>query len=162
MCKIAALRSFSLERLQYFRERESGMSSLAYFLARDTIDHFSTVVKPIIYLSMFYYFGDGLPPHPLSPPRRPRSPRRRIRPICRCPVALGRSHPQEARSHPAYSPSTASSASHAPAPAAAASTCQPTPGPSLLQARSLCIDCERRARRHLPLLPQIHQQIQSL
>ncbi|XP_062184644.1 ABC transporter G family member 28-like [Phragmites australis] len=56
--KIAALRSFSLERLQYFRERESGMSSLAYFLARDTIDHFSTVVKPIIYLSMFYYFNN--------------------------------------------------------------------------------------------------------
>ncbi|RLM64591.1 ABC transporter G family member 28-like [Panicum miliaceum] len=53
-----SLRSFSLERLQYFRERESGMSSLAYFLARDTIDHFSTVVKPIIYLSMFYYFNN--------------------------------------------------------------------------------------------------------
>ena len=58
LCKIAALRSFSLERLQYFRERESGMSSLAYFLARDTIDHFSIVVKPIIYLSMFYYFNN--------------------------------------------------------------------------------------------------------
>uniref|UniRef100_A0A0A8Z522 ABC transporter domain-containing protein n=1 Tax=Arundo donax TaxID=35708 RepID=A0A0A8Z522_ARUDO len=58
LCKIAALRSFSLERLQYFRERESGMSTLAYFLARDTIDHFSTVVKPIIYLSMFYYFNN--------------------------------------------------------------------------------------------------------
>uniref|UniRef100_J3LVX2 ABC transporter domain-containing protein n=2 Tax=Oryza brachyantha TaxID=4533 RepID=J3LVX2_ORYBR len=58
LCKIAALRSFSLERLQYLRERESGMSSLAYFLARDTIDHFSTVVKPIVYLSMFYYFNN--------------------------------------------------------------------------------------------------------
>lgn len=58
LCKIAALRSFSLERLQYWRERESGMSSLAYFLARDTIDHFSTVLKPIIYLSMFYYFNN--------------------------------------------------------------------------------------------------------
>ncbi|CAM0149828.1 unnamed protein product [Urochloa decumbens] len=58
LCKIAALRSFSLERLQYKRERDSGMSSLAYFLARDTIDHFSTVVKPIVYLSMFYYFNN--------------------------------------------------------------------------------------------------------
>ncbi|CAN6242581.1 unnamed protein product [Urochloa humidicola] len=58
LCKIAALRSFSLERLQYKRERESGMSSLAYFLARDTIDHFSTVVKPVVYLSMFYYFNN--------------------------------------------------------------------------------------------------------
>jgi hypothetical protein len=52
------LRSFSLERLQYFRERESGMSTLAYFLARDTVDHFSTVLKPIIYLSMFYFFNN--------------------------------------------------------------------------------------------------------
>lgn len=34
------------------------MSSLAYFLARDTIDHFSTIVKPIVYLSMFYYFNN--------------------------------------------------------------------------------------------------------
>ncbi|CAM0907995.1 unnamed protein product [Alopecurus aequalis] len=58
LCKIAALRSFSLERLQYLRERESGMSTLAYFLARDTIDQFSTVLKPIIYLSMFYYFNN--------------------------------------------------------------------------------------------------------
>uniref|UniRef100_A0A0E0DB60 ABC transporter family G domain-containing protein n=1 Tax=Oryza meridionalis TaxID=40149 RepID=A0A0E0DB60_9ORYZ len=58
LCKISALRSFSLERLQYLRERESGMSSLAYFLARDTIDHFSTIVKPIVYLSMFYYFNN--------------------------------------------------------------------------------------------------------
>jgi len=58
LCKIAALRSFSLEWLQYKRERESGMSSLAYFLAKDTIDHFSTVVKPIVYLSMFYYFNN--------------------------------------------------------------------------------------------------------
>uniref|UniRef100_A0A0D9W2J5 ABC transporter domain-containing protein n=1 Tax=Leersia perrieri TaxID=77586 RepID=A0A0D9W2J5_9ORYZ len=58
LCKIAALRSFSLERLHYLRERESGMSSLAYYLARDTIDHFSTVVKPIVYLSMFYYFNN--------------------------------------------------------------------------------------------------------
>ena len=58
LCKIAALRSYSLERLQYKRERESGMSSFAYFLARDTIDHFNTVVKPVVYLSMFYYFSN--------------------------------------------------------------------------------------------------------
>jgi hypothetical protein len=34
------------------------MSSLAYFLAKDTIDHFSTIVKPLVYLSMFYYFNN--------------------------------------------------------------------------------------------------------
>jgi hypothetical protein len=34
------------------------MSSFAYFLARDTIDHFNTVVKPVVYLSMFYYFSN--------------------------------------------------------------------------------------------------------
>ncbi|KAJ6414744.1 hypothetical protein OIU84_003706 [Salix udensis] len=58
LCKIAALRSFSLDKLHYWRERSSGMSSLAYFLAKDTIDHFSTVVKPLVYLSMFYFFNN--------------------------------------------------------------------------------------------------------
>ncbi|WOL17336.1 hypothetical protein Cni_G26127 [Canna indica] len=58
LCKIGALRSFSLERLQYWRERASGMSSLAYFLSRDTIDHFNTIIKPIVYLSMFYFFNN--------------------------------------------------------------------------------------------------------
>ncbi|XP_068490039.1 ABC transporter G family member 24-like isoform X2 [Phaseolus vulgaris] len=56
LCKIAALRSFSLEKLQYWRESDSGMSSLAYFLSKDTIDHFNTVIKPVVYLSMFYFF----------------------------------------------------------------------------------------------------------
>ncbi|PUZ38885.1 hypothetical protein GQ55_9G231900 [Panicum hallii var. hallii] len=58
LCQLAALRSFSPEKLQYWRERESGMSSLAYFLARDTIDHFNTAVKPIIFLSTFYFFNN--------------------------------------------------------------------------------------------------------
>ena len=31
------------------------MSSLAYYLAKDTIDHFNTVVKPVVYLSTFYF-----------------------------------------------------------------------------------------------------------
>ncbi|KAK7278983.1 hypothetical protein RJT34_24024 [Clitoria ternatea] len=56
LCKIAALRSFSLDKLHYWRERDSGMSSLAYFLSKDTIDHFNTVIKPVVYLSMFYFF----------------------------------------------------------------------------------------------------------
>ncbi|XP_022765394.1 ABC transporter G family member 24-like isoform X2 [Durio zibethinus] len=56
LCEIAALRSFSLDKLQYWRESASGMSSLAYFLAKDTVDHFNTVIKPVVYLSMFYFF----------------------------------------------------------------------------------------------------------
>nr|CAB3468077.1 unnamed protein product [Digitaria exilis] len=58
LCKIGALRSFSLEKIHYWRERASGMSSLAYFLSKDTIDHFNTIVKPIVYLSMFYFFNN--------------------------------------------------------------------------------------------------------
>ncbi|KAK2974739.1 hypothetical protein RJ640_007166, partial [Escallonia rubra] len=58
LCKIAALRSFSLDKLHYQRENSSGMNSLAYFLAKDTIDHFSTVIKPVVYLSMFYFFNN--------------------------------------------------------------------------------------------------------
>ncbi|XP_050214446.1 ABC transporter G family member 28 [Mercurialis annua] len=58
LCKIAALRSFSLDKLHYWRESASGMSSLAYFLAKDTVDHFNTFVKPLVYLSMFYFFNN--------------------------------------------------------------------------------------------------------
>ncbi|XP_078177344.1 ABC transporter G family member 28-like [Carex rostrata] len=58
LCKIGALRSFSLDKLHYWRERASGMSSLAYFLSKDTVDHFNTLVKPIVYLSMFYFFNN--------------------------------------------------------------------------------------------------------
>ncbi|KAI4322292.1 hypothetical protein L6164_022002 [Bauhinia variegata] len=58
LCKIAALRSFSLDKLHYWRESGAGMSSLAYFLAKDTVDHFSTIIKPLVYLSMFYFFNN--------------------------------------------------------------------------------------------------------
>ncbi|CAH9075261.1 unnamed protein product [Cuscuta europaea] len=58
LSKIAALRSFSQDKVYYWRESGSGMSSLAYFLAKDTIDHFSTIVKPAVYLSMFYFFNN--------------------------------------------------------------------------------------------------------
>ncbi|WZZ38833.1 hypothetical protein YC2023_035092 [Brassica napus] len=34
------------------------MSSLAYFLAKDTVDYFNTIVKPLVYLSMFYFFNN--------------------------------------------------------------------------------------------------------
>ncbi|XP_043706528.1 ABC transporter G family member 28-like isoform X2 [Telopea speciosissima] len=58
LCKIAALRSFSLDKLHYWRERGSGISSLAYFLSKDTVDHFNTLIKPLVYLSMFYFFNN--------------------------------------------------------------------------------------------------------
>ncbi|XP_042047086.1 ABC transporter G family member 28-like [Salvia splendens] len=58
LTKIAALRSFSLDKLHYWRERSAGMSSLAYFLAKDSVDHFNTMIKPAVYLSMFYFFNN--------------------------------------------------------------------------------------------------------
>ncbi|KAI4300297.1 hypothetical protein L6164_033689 [Bauhinia variegata] len=58
LCKIAALRSFSLDKLQYWRESSSGISTLAHFLAKDTVDHFNTLVKPVVFLSMFYFFSN--------------------------------------------------------------------------------------------------------
>lgn len=33
------------------------MNTLSYFVAKDTVDHFSTLVKPVVYLSMFYFFN---------------------------------------------------------------------------------------------------------
>lgn len=56
--KIAALRTFGLDKLHYWRESSAGMSSLAYFLSKDTIDLFNTVIKPLVYLSMFYFFNN--------------------------------------------------------------------------------------------------------
>ncbi|KAL1553208.1 ABC transporter G family member 24-like [Salvia divinorum] len=58
LCKITALRTFSLDKLQYRRERASGISSLAHFVAKDTTDHFNTLIKPLVYLSMFYFFSN--------------------------------------------------------------------------------------------------------
>lgn len=58
LCMIAALRSFALDKLEYWRERSSGISSLAYFLSKDTFDHFHTLVKPLVFLSMFYFFNN--------------------------------------------------------------------------------------------------------
>lgn len=58
LTKIAALRSFSLDKLHYWRESASGMSCLAYFMAKDTIDHINTIIKPAVYLSMFYFFNN--------------------------------------------------------------------------------------------------------
>ncbi|XP_074379277.1 putative white-brown complex homolog protein 30 [Apium graveolens] len=57
LCKISALRTFALDKLHFKRESSSGMNTLSYFVAKDTVDHFSTVVKPVVYLSMFYFFN---------------------------------------------------------------------------------------------------------
>nr|XP_011459358.1 PREDICTED: ABC transporter G family member 28-like isoform X2 [Fragaria vesca subsp. vesca] len=58
LAMIAALRTFGLDKLHYWRESSAGMSSLAYFLAKDTVDHFNTLIKPLVYLSMFYFFNN--------------------------------------------------------------------------------------------------------
>ncbi|KAL4324493.1 hypothetical protein GQ457_11G007850 [Hibiscus cannabinus] len=55
---IAALRSYSLDKLEYKRESEAGISSLAHFLSKDTIDLFNVIIKPVAYLSMFYFFNN--------------------------------------------------------------------------------------------------------
>ena len=51
------MRSFTSDKLQFWRERASGMSCFAYFFSKDTIDQFNTVLKPAIYLCTFYYFN---------------------------------------------------------------------------------------------------------
>ncbi|PWA90269.1 pleiotropic drug resistance protein PDR/CDR [Artemisia annua] len=57
LSKISAMRSFTSDKLQFWRERASGMSCFAYFFSKDTIDQFNTVLKPAIYLCTFYYFN---------------------------------------------------------------------------------------------------------
>lgn len=58
LCKVAALRSFSQDKLQYWRESASGISSLAHFVSKDTVDMFNILIKPVVYLSMFYFFSN--------------------------------------------------------------------------------------------------------
>ncbi|WZZ49095.1 hypothetical protein YC2023_049202 [Brassica napus] len=58
LCKISALRSFSVDKIQYWRESAAGISSLAHFMAKDTMDHLNTIIKPLVYLSMFYFFNN--------------------------------------------------------------------------------------------------------
>ncbi|PHT31974.1 hypothetical protein CQW23_28311 [Capsicum baccatum] len=58
LTKIVDLRSFSLDKLHYWRESASGMTSLAYFLAKDIVDHINTIVKRAVYLSVFYFFSN--------------------------------------------------------------------------------------------------------
>ncbi|XP_047322682.1 ABC transporter G family member 28-like [Impatiens glandulifera] len=55
---ISALRSFSLDKLHYWRESAAGISSLAYFMAKDAVDLPNTILKPLVYLSMFYFFNN--------------------------------------------------------------------------------------------------------
>ncbi|XP_024984475.1 putative white-brown complex homolog protein 30 [Cynara cardunculus var. scolymus] len=57
LCMIGALRTFSLDKLQYKRESSSGMKSLSYFLSKDTMDHINTFMKPLVYLCLFYFFN---------------------------------------------------------------------------------------------------------
>ncbi|GLJ04797.1 hypothetical protein SUGI_0003600 [Cryptomeria japonica] len=58
LCMIAALRTFSQDKMHYWRESAAGMNRVAYFAAKDSIDHFNTVIKPLVYLSMFYFFNN--------------------------------------------------------------------------------------------------------
>ncbi|KAM3238152.1 hypothetical protein P3L10_013182 [Capsicum annuum] len=58
LTKIEDLRSFSLDKLHYWRRSAFGMSSLVYFLDKDTVDHINTIVKRTVYLSVFYFFNN--------------------------------------------------------------------------------------------------------
>lgn len=55
---IASLRTFSNDKLTFWRESASGINRVAYFLAKDVVDLFNVVIKPVIYLSMFYFFSN--------------------------------------------------------------------------------------------------------
>ncbi|CAM6100951.1 unnamed protein product [Calypogeia fissa] len=55
---IASLRTFTVDKLQFWRESSSGVNKLACFLAKDTVDHFNTILKPVVYLSTFYFYND--------------------------------------------------------------------------------------------------------
>ncbi|KAH7441774.1 hypothetical protein KP509_03G054000 [Ceratopteris richardii] len=58
LCMVSALRTFSNDKLQYWRESASGINRVAFFLAKDTVDHFNTLLKPVVFMSMFYFFNN--------------------------------------------------------------------------------------------------------
>lgn len=47
-----------MDKLHYKRERDAGTSTLAYFLSKDTIDLFNILIKPLVFLSMYYSFSN--------------------------------------------------------------------------------------------------------
>lgn len=55
---IASLRTFSNDKLTFWRESASGINRVAYFVAKDVVDLFNVTIKPFIYLSMFYFFSN--------------------------------------------------------------------------------------------------------
>lgn len=55
---ISSLRTFSADKLQYWRESASGINRIAFFLAKDVAGLFNVFLKPLIYLSMFYFFSN--------------------------------------------------------------------------------------------------------
>ncbi|GAQ89785.1 ABC transporter G family [Klebsormidium nitens] len=58
LCMIAALRTFSQDQLNYFREAASGINKTSYFLAKDAVDLVHVLLKPLFYLSLFYFFNN--------------------------------------------------------------------------------------------------------
>ena len=56
---VASLRTFTNDKLQFWRESASGINRVAYFLAKDTMDLFNVAIKPVVFLSMFYFFNNS-------------------------------------------------------------------------------------------------------
>jgi hypothetical protein len=55
---IGSLRTFGSDKLQFWRECSSGINRLAFFLAKDTVDLSHVIIKPALYLSMFYFYNN--------------------------------------------------------------------------------------------------------
>jgi len=58
----SSLPTFKEERLIYKRERSSGMSTLAYFIAKNLAEIPSLVIQPIFYLVVMYYMTTLIAP----------------------------------------------------------------------------------------------------
>ncbi|PSC68046.1 ABC transporter G family member 28-like [Micractinium conductrix] len=57
MSTVGALGTFSTDRTVFFREAASGLNRTAFFLALDTFDHVSTVLRASVYFVMYYSFA---------------------------------------------------------------------------------------------------------
>eukprot|EP00854_Cymbomonas_tetramitiformis_P031463 gene31463-39574_t len=53
---VSALKTFGRDRVVYWREASSGLNPLSFFAALDTFDYTGVVIKPAVFLALYYTF----------------------------------------------------------------------------------------------------------
>lgn len=57
MATVSSTKTFSQDRVVFFRESARGLNKLAYFWALETFDHAGTLLRAVVYMTMYYSFS---------------------------------------------------------------------------------------------------------